>query len=473
MPRQARSPTADHRATGTTRGSHRCAITGIPTGALVARHAEQLNSVVQRERSQLDDGLTIDAERHLARAQDPQPWSRVEKADGEIGGGIDDVFAVVQDERRVGAAESFGEGGLATGHVQRRDHGVDDVGGRHRRLQPSQPHPTRRAQGAAGGDRHGRLADTADTDDLDQPPGGEQVGQGGDDAVSTDELDRDRRQVADGRGFLGRTGPRPHGGERSVVGEDLVLESLQLRSRVETELVGQQAPYSLICGQRVGLPSAPVQRRDQQQPEALLVRVGGHRRFQLADHIRGVAQLQSGREPRLEELRPDCFQPCPVRSDPVAITCPVENVTAVHLQGRRAQLGGAVVVADIEQLGCGGRVTHHGEGVDVVRVDGQHVAVAPADDHRRGAEGPPQLGDLRLERIAIGAEGVTRPQILDQTVAAHRGTGVESEPHQQLGRLPSWHRQQMAAAPDLDRSDTEIDNTARAYGEVIDGVRGR
>ena len=103
--------------------------------------------------------------------------------------------------------------------------------------------------GAAGGDRHGRLADTADTDDLDQPPGGEQLGQVGDDPVATDELGRHRRQVADRHGSLGRVGRRAHGGERSVVGEDLVLELLQLRSRVETELVGQQAPDSLVGGQ--------------------------------------------------------------------------------------------------------------------------------------------------------------------------------------------------------------------------------
>ena len=114
-------------------------------------------------------------------------------------------------------------------------------------------------QGAAGGDRHGRLADTAHTDDLDQPPGGEQLGQVGDDPVATDEFGRYRRQVADRHGSLGRVGRRAHGGERSVVGEDLVLESLQWRSRVETQLVGQQAPYSLVCGQRVSLAPTPVQ----------------------------------------------------------------------------------------------------------------------------------------------------------------------------------------------------------------------
>ena len=38
--------------------------------------------------------------------------------------------------------------------------------------------------------------------------------------------------------------------------QDLLLELLQLRSRLETELVGQQVPDPLVRGQRVGLATA-------------------------------------------------------------------------------------------------------------------------------------------------------------------------------------------------------------------------
>ena len=46
--------------------------------------------------------LTVDVERHLAGAQDPQPGGGVEEADGERRGGVDDVLAVVEDHQRVG-----------------------------------------------------------------------------------------------------------------------------------------------------------------------------------------------------------------------------------------------------------------------------------------------------------------------------------------------------------------------------------
>ncbi len=76
--------------------------------------------------------------------------------------------------------------------------------------------------------------------------------------------------------------------------QDLLLELLQLRSGVEAELVGQAVADPLVGGQRVGLAAVPVQRGDQQHPQALLERVGGDGRFQLADHVTGLAEPRAG-----------------------------------------------------------------------------------------------------------------------------------------------------------------------------------
>ncbi len=65
---------------------------------------EQLDRVVERERCELEHRLTVDVERNLAGAQDPYPGSGVEEADREVGGGVDDVLAVVEDDQGVGAA---------------------------------------------------------------------------------------------------------------------------------------------------------------------------------------------------------------------------------------------------------------------------------------------------------------------------------------------------------------------------------
>ena len=122
--------------------------------------------------------------------------------------------------------------------------------------------------------------------------------------------------------------PRRHA-ERRVVGQDVMLELLQLRSRVEAELVGQLVPDPLVRGQRVGLASGPVLGGDQQLPQPLLVRGCGHRGLQLTDHVGGVSEPQPGREPGLDE-DPSClFETGLVREDPLAVTGGRQHIAAV------------------------------------------------------------------------------------------------------------------------------------------------
>ena len=61
---------------------------------------EQLDRVVDRERTELDEALAVDAERTLAGAQDAQLGPGVEQLLDEIGGRVDDVLAVVEDDDR-------------------------------------------------------------------------------------------------------------------------------------------------------------------------------------------------------------------------------------------------------------------------------------------------------------------------------------------------------------------------------------
>ena len=147
----------------------------------------------------------------------------------------------------------------------------------------------------------------------------------------------------------GRDRRTPGGIERAVVGQDLSLDLLQLRAGFEAELVGQSIADSLVRGQGVGLAAIAVERGDQQHPQALLERVGGDRRFQLADHVTGLAQLGTGREPRLDQLQLSLFESCPVRGDPITIAGTHEEVAAEHRQRRSAQFSGRTKVARIEK----------------------------------------------------------------------------------------------------------------------------
>ena len=102
--------------------------------------AEELDRVRMLERPELEDHLTLHTERNLARAQNVDPRAGVEQADGELGGVVDDVLAVVEDDQGVAVPEPLEERRLA-GHAQRGDHRV----GRPRSpSSPSRVSPTRR-----------------------------------------------------------------------------------------------------------------------------------------------------------------------------------------------------------------------------------------------------------------------------------------------------------------------------------------
>ena len=166
--------------------------------------------------------------------------------------------------------------------------------------------------------------------------------------------------------------------ERLVVNEDQLLELLQLRPRVEAELIGQMDPHPPVRGQCIGLASGPVLRGDQQFPQGFLVGVRRHGHFQLADDIADVAEPQPRRELGLDEAHPCLFEPCLVRVDPIPVPGGREQFPAVPLQCRRAQVGGSAVVADVEQTRNRDRIAQHGQRIDLGRIDGQLVAVIAA-----------------------------------------------------------------------------------------------
>ena len=203
---------------------------------------------------------------------------------------------------------------LTADDVQRGDHRVDDVV---RPWSPSRVSPTTHLP-TPSSVRAAAIASAV----LPTPPGpttttsrcvASRSDRATSSAVATDELDGHRRQVADGVVPVDRDRRVPGGIERRVVDQDLLLELLQLRAGFEAELVGQPIADPLVRGQGVGLAAAAVERGDQQHPQALLERVGGDRRFQLADHVTGLTELSTGREPRLDQL-----QSAPLRVAPGA-----------------------------------------------------------------------------------------------------------------------------------------------------------
>ena len=120
--------------------------------------------------------------------------------------------------------------------------------------------------------------------------------------------------------------------------QDLVLELLQLPSRVEAELVGQPVPDPLVRRQRIGLAAVAVQGDHQQRPQALAQRMRADEPFELADHLARGAEIEPRRELVLDETETDLLEAGPVRHDPVAITGGGEDLAVEHGQRRRARL---------------------------------------------------------------------------------------------------------------------------------------
>jgi hypothetical protein len=121
-----------------------------------------------------------------------------------------------------------------------------------------------------------------------------------------------------------------------------------------------------------------------------------------------------------------------MRERPVGVARALEDVAPVQPQRRRAQVGGRRDVAGVEQLGRGDGVAQHGERVDLGRLDGEPVSALRAHDDLRVAERATQPGDLGLQRVAAGVDGVGGPQVLHQPVRAHEQPGVECEAHEEL-----------------------------------------
>ena len=241
-----------------------------------------------------------------------------------------------------------------------------------------------------------------------------------------------------------------------------MLELLQLRSGVEPELVGQLRPDPLVRRQRVGLAPRPVQRGDQQLPQAFLERVRRDGRFQLADHVADVAEPQPRRELGLDELRPCLVESCPVRGDPIAVAGGVQHLAAVHRQGRRAQLGGATVVAVVEQTRRGVGVAQHRERVDLGRVDRELIAAIAADDHARIPERLAQPRDLRLQGVAARVRRAGRPTGLRRAdrCARARRPRARGAPALRTSCRPA-PRHELAVAVTSIGPSTEIWNTAK------------
>ncbi len=73
--------------------------------------------------------------------------------------------------------------------------------------------------------------------------------------------------------------------EVGVLAQDRPFEPLELRRRIDAELVDERLAGAAVRVERIGLPAAPIEREHQEPDRALAERVLGDERLELADRL--------------------------------------------------------------------------------------------------------------------------------------------------------------------------------------------
>ena len=82
------------------------------------------------------------------------------------------------------------------------------------------------------------------------------------------------------------------------------MQLLKSRRRLDPELLDERPARVLVRLERLGLPSAAVERKHQLSARPLPERVLAHDRLELADELGGTAELELGLDSLLDRSQP-------------------------------------------------------------------------------------------------------------------------------------------------------------------------
>jgi hypothetical protein len=246
-----------------------------------------------------------------------------------------------------------------------------------------------------------------------------------------------------------RAGRRWGGLQRTVLGEDRLLQPLQRRGRVDAQLLGQHRAGLLVDAQRVRLPPGAVQRQHQLPAPPLPPRLGGHQRLQLADQL----CVAAGGEPELGQLLdrgpPQLLQAGGLGLRPGLVgelrqRRPPPQPQRLPEQPRR--LGR---VRRRDPMGRGDQPLEPGR-VDPLGVHLQPVAGGPGGQQPRGLpERPAEGRHPALQGVRRLPWRTVAPQVVDQAVGRHHLPGVQQQVGQQGALLGARDHDRSRAVVDL------------------------
>ena len=230
--------------------------------------------------------------------------------------------------------------------------------------------------------------------------------------------------------------------------QDLRLETLELRPRLDPELVDEAAARGLVGVEGLGLAAGSVEREHQLPAEGLAQRMLAHERLQLADDVAVAPQLQVGVDPLLERHEPELLEPSDLRLRELLERELGERGAAPEVERapeQRAPLLGAR---------SAGVAKHELEAasVDASGVDAQDVARRTRLQDVR-PELATQPRDRVLERCRCRLRRVLAPEQVDQAIGGDHATRLDQQGREKGPLLLPAHDDRAAVALDLERAE--------------------
>ena len=239
------------------------------------------------------------------------------------------------------------------------------------------------------------------------------------------------------------------------------MDRLELRRRVDAELVGQPGPQPRVRPEGVGLGPSQGQGPHQLAAEALRQRMAGHQLLELGHQPVGGAGGQVGLDPVLDGLQAQPVQAGDGRLGEGGGGRIGQGRASPQGQGL-AQQGPRPVRVAAQLLAAGQGQCLEADGVHGLGVHGQPVAARRGLEHPR--EQTPQPGDERLQGVGRPRRRVVVPDRVDQLGRGHHPPRVEGQAQQQPAQPRPGHLDgQARTGPHLQRAQ---DGDAQAAGHA-------
>ena len=228
--------------------------------------------------------------------------------------------------------------------------------------------------------------------------------------------------------------------ERPLLAQDRAVERLELRAGFDPELLDERAARVAVRGERIGLPSRPVEREHQLRAQPLPQRMPRDERLQLGHEVGVDPELEIGGDPILEHAQPQILEPMDVV---------LREVLQLRVGKRRASPESKRLAEhDRPPLGLflprlADDVLETGE-IELTSVELEHIAGRPCLEETRPQQ-LPQLRDGVLQGRRRGSRRMLAPELIDETLSRDRLVRPQEQQRQQRALVPAAERH--VAAP--------------------------